>query len=146
MMPASMRKNAVSKDNAPNPAKLRRDLHDEFGETPYKTEEVVPGKVDIILSMFSNYLHVYTQVWWVTYTYQDDTLTDPKAREEAKKWGIDPTTEQYKQVQYSTMQCNVVQYSTEQYMQAVLAGAESHGQKYTDTCKADLERISDWCV
>ena len=48
MMPASMRKNAVSKDNAPNPAKLRRDLHDEFGETPYKTEEVVPGKVDII--------------------------------------------------------------------------------------------------
>ena len=47
MMPASMRKNAVSKDNAPNPAKLRRDLHDEFGETPYKTEEVVPGKVDI---------------------------------------------------------------------------------------------------
>ena len=62
----------------------------------------------------------------MTYTYQDDTLTDPKAREEAKKWGIDPTTEQYKQ--------------------AVLAGAESHGQKYTDTCKADLERISDWCV
>ena len=48
MMPASMRKNAVSKDNAPNPAKLRRDLHDEFGETPYKTEEVVPGKVDIL--------------------------------------------------------------------------------------------------
>ena len=82
----------------------------------------------------------------MTYTYQDDTLTDPKAREEAKKWGIDPTTEQYKQVQYSTMQCNVEQYSTEQYMQAVLAGAESHGQKYTDTCKADLERISDWWV
>ena len=46
----------------------------------------------------------------MTYTYQDDTLTDPKAREEAKKWGIDPTTEQYKQVQY-----NAVQYSTVQY-------------------------------
>ena len=28
----------------------------------------------------------------------------------------------------------------------MLAGAESHGQKYTDTCKADLERISDWWV
>ena len=111
MMPASMRKNAVSKDNAPNPAKLRRDLHDEFGETPYKTEEVVPGKVGIILSMFSNFLHVYTQVWWVTYTYQDDTLTDPKAREEAKKWGIDPTTEQYKQVQYNTVQYSTVQIS-----------------------------------
>ena len=52
MMPASMRKNAVSKDNAPNPAKLRRDLHDEFGETPYKTEEVVPGKVDIYYLCF----------------------------------------------------------------------------------------------
>ena len=125
MMPASMRKNAVSKDNAPNPAKLRRDLHDEFGETPYKTEEVVPGKVDISSNVLE-LSNVYIQVWWVTYTYQDDTLTDPKAREEAKKWGIDPTTEQYKQ--------------------AVLAGAESHGQKYTDTCKADLERISDWWV
>ena len=48
----------------------------------------------------------------MTYTYQDDTLTDPKAREEAKKWGIDPTTEQYKQVQYNTVQYSTVQSST----------------------------------
>ena len=52
----------------------------------------------------------------------------------------------HRAVQAGTVQYSAVQYSTEQYKQAVLAGAESHGQKYTDTCKADLERISDWWV
>ena len=50
MMPASMRKSTVSKESAPDPAKVgtvKRDLHDAFGENPYTITETVPGKVKI---------------------------------------------------------------------------------------------------
>ena len=101
MMPAGMRKSAVSKESAPDPAKVgtvKRDLHDAFGENPYTIEETVTGKV-----------------WHVLYTYEDATMTDPKAREDAAKWGIDPTSEKWKQ--------------------KVLAGAESHGPGALEACK-----------
>ena len=110
MMPASMRKSAVSKDGAPDPAKVgtvKRDLHDAFGENPYTIEETVPGKV-----------------WHVLYTYEDATMTDPKARADAAKWGIDPNSEKWRQ--------------------KVLAGAESHGPQAVEACRQDIERFKEW--
>merc|ERR1719464_600227 len=42
-MPEGMRRDTVTKQNAPKPKKKIKDLFDLNGTTPYKTEEIVPG-------------------------------------------------------------------------------------------------------
>ena len=45
LLPDSWRKSMMSKQNAPKPGPLLRDIFDLAGESPYEKEEVVPGKV-----------------------------------------------------------------------------------------------------
>ena len=66
-MPDEMRRSAMSKTNAPKPGKPARDMFDISGESPYETEEVVPGKL-----------------WAVTYRHEDKGSTDPDTKKQMK--------------------------------------------------------------
>lgn len=79
LMPESMRRSTLAKQDAPKPGKVARDLYDVTGETPYKIEELKPGKL-----------------WQVTYTFENMSLTDKAAKEEGKAFGMDPTAESYR--------------------------------------------------
>ena len=73
MMPTKMRKNMLSKQNAPQPGSQPKDLHDVAGESPYTTEEIVPGNL-----------------WSVKYTFEDKTITgDRKYKDMMKMFGMD---------------------------------------------------------
>ena len=48
LLPHSWRRSAVSQQNAPKADQLPRDLHDQFGESPYTITEVVAGKVGLV--------------------------------------------------------------------------------------------------
>merc|ERR1719336_980100 len=81
-MPTSMRKNTLSKMNAPKPdseRKFPRDIFDLTGESPYEKEEIVPGKV-----------------WSVTYTYEDVGDTDKDTKKQGKAFGWDPNSKDFK--------------------------------------------------
>ena len=81
-MPTSMRRNTLSKMNAPKPdseRKFPRDIFDLTGESPYEKEEVVPGKV-----------------WSVTYTFEDVGDTDRESKKQMKAFGWDPNAEEFK--------------------------------------------------
>ena len=81
MMSDKMRRNVLSKQNAPNPSTVPRDKHDICAETPYTTEELVPGKL-----------------WSVKYEQEDKVMTgDKKFKQVMKGFGIDPLSESYKQ-------------------------------------------------
>lgn len=107
IMPDSWRKSAMSKQNAPDISDLAKDLHDFNGESPYKTEEVVPDKV-----------------WSVTYTFEDKSMCNEKAREMMAAFGMDLRSEEFKN--------------------KVLEGAGSHGPEYVDLCKKDLENMLEY--
>ena len=78
-IPDKWRKKAISKQNAPNPDKLPRDIYDLTKESPYETEEVLPGRL-----------------WAVIYTYEDYGLTDKKTRQMMALMGIDPQSEKFR--------------------------------------------------
>merc|ERR1719464_1312382 len=63
LMPESMRRSTITKKNAPNPKKTIKDLYDLNGTTPYKTKEIVPGKL-----------------WEITYMFEISTLADEMKR------------------------------------------------------------------
>ena len=80
LMPVSWAHKAYVKQNAPDPNKLPRDLHDLTGESPYTMEEVVPGRL-----------------WEVTYLTENMAMTDKKTKDGMKVLGIDPTSEEFKE-------------------------------------------------
>jgi len=81
VMPDSMRKSSVTKQNAPKSGgEAIRDRFDLTGKTPYKIEELKPGKI-----------------WQVTYDTENKSLTSKKAKEEAKAFGMDPSDEAYQE-------------------------------------------------
>ena len=53
LLPHSWRRSAVSQQNAPKADQLPRDLHDQFGESPYTITEVVAGKVGLVAPQHS---------------------------------------------------------------------------------------------
>ena len=57
--------------NAPKPKKKIKDLFDLNGTTPYKTEEIVPGKL-----------------WEITYTFENSARFDEDAKNEMKAFGM----------------------------------------------------------
>lgn len=74
LMPEGMRKNAVTKQNAPKPGKIVKDLYDLNGTSPYKTEKIVPGKV-----------------WEIIYIHENTGRTDADAKKQMKDFfGLDP--------------------------------------------------------
>jgi len=101
LIPDSWRKSMMSKQNAPKPKVLLRDIFDLTGESPYEKEEVVPGKV-----------------WAVTYKCEDAGSTREDAKNEAKAFGMDPTSAEFKR------KC--------------LEAAATHGPRAVEVCKADL--------
>merc|ERR1711874_842524 len=58
LLPNSWRKSMMSKQNAPKPGVVLKDIFDLTGESPYEKEEVVPGKV-----------------WAVTYRFEEAGVT-----------------------------------------------------------------------
>mgnify|MGYP001306499238 CR=1 FL=1 len=62
--------------NAPKPKKKIKDLFDLNGTTPYKTEEIVPGKL-----------------WEITYTFENSARFDEDAKNEMKAFGMDYSSE-----------------------------------------------------
>ena len=79
LMPTSWAQKAYVKQNAPDPTKFTRDLHDLTGENPYTMEEVVPGRL-----------------WVVTYLTENMAMTDRKTKDGMRFLGIDPTSEVFK--------------------------------------------------
>ena len=79
LIPDSWRKSMMSKQNAPKPGVALKDIYDLTGENPYETEELVPGKV-----------------WVVTYTTEDAGATREAAKNEAKAFGMDPTSPEFR--------------------------------------------------
>ena len=65
--------------NAPNPKKTIKDLYDLNGTTPYKTNEIVPGKL-----------------WEITYTYENSARFDEEAKNKVKAMGWDYSSETFK--------------------------------------------------
>jgi len=81
IMPASMRKQTVTKENAPKPGKKApRDRYDLTGKTPYKIEEIKPGKI-----------------WQVAYDMENVALSNESVKAELKAFGMDPTDEKYQE-------------------------------------------------
>merc|ERR1719319_1481679 len=78
IMPEGMRRSTLAKQDAPKPGKVSRDTYDVTGETPYKIDELKPGKL-----------------WQVTYTFENMALTDKATKKKAKASGMDPTSEAY---------------------------------------------------
>jgi len=108
LMTDGMRKKMVTKQNAPKPGKdAPRDRFDCTGESPYKTEEIKPGKI-----------------WQVSYDMENMSLTNKAAKDEAKAFGMDPTSEKYKK--------NCMQ------------GAAQYGEKAVELVKKDLEQAEFW--
>ena len=62
--------------NAPKPKKKIKDLYDLNGTIPYKTEEIVPGKL-----------------WEITYTFENSARFDEDAKNEMKAFGMDYSSE-----------------------------------------------------
>jgi len=81
LMPEKMRKTAMTKQNAPKPDMVARDIYDVCGKSPYEFEELEKDKV-----------------WQVTYKVENMAMSagNEKAKEEAKAFGIDPSSEDYK--------------------------------------------------
>ena len=79
LIPDKWRRNAITKQNAPSPDKLPRDMYDMTKESPYKTEEVIPGRL-----------------WAVDYTYEDSSFTNKKARQASASMGLDPNSEKFR--------------------------------------------------
>ena len=60
--------------NAPKPEKSPKDLYDLCGFCPYKTEEIVPGKL-----------------WEIVYIHENNGRTDVDAKKQMKDFfGMDP--------------------------------------------------------
>jgi len=79
IMPDGMRKQTVTKQNAPKPGASPRDKYDCTGESPYETEEVKPGKI-----------------WQVKYYTEVMSITKSGAKEKAKAFGMDPSNETFR--------------------------------------------------
>ena len=103
LIPDSWRKSMMSKQNAPKPGPLLRDIFDLRGESPYEKEEVIPGKV-----------------WSVTYRCEDGGVTREDKKNEAKAFGMDPSS--------------VV------FQRKCLEGAALRGPRAVEVCKKDLEK------
>merc|ERR1711892_1232661 len=81
IMPASMRKQTVTNENAPKPGKKApRDRYDLTGKTPYKIEEIKPGKI-----------------WQVAYDMENVALSNESVKAGMKAFGMDPTDEKYQE-------------------------------------------------
>ena len=65
--------------NAPNPKKTIKDLYDLNGTTPYKTKEIVPGKL-----------------WEITYTFENSARFDEEKKNQVKSMGWDYSSETFK--------------------------------------------------
>ena len=103
LIPDSWRKSMMSKQNAPKPKMVLKDIFDLTGEDPYEKEEVVPGKL-----------------WAVTYKFEDAGATREEAKQEAKAFGMDP--------------------SSAEFRRKCLEAAATHGPRAVEVCKADLEK------
>ena len=103
LLPDSWRKSMMSKQNAPKPGSVLKDIYDLTGESPYQTEEVVAGKV-----------------WAVTYKSEDAGVTREEAKNEAKAFGMDPTSPEFRK--------------------KVLEAAANYGPRAVEVCKADIEK------
>jgi len=82
-------------------------VYDLSGETPYTTKEIEPDKI-----------------WEVSYRLENRSLTSKKAKEEAKGFGLDPTSESYRQ------KC--------------LAAAAELGPQFVERTKLDLATAAEW--
>merc|ERR1711892_689646 len=81
VMPDSMRKKSVTKKNAPKPGvNIPRDRYDLTGETPYKIEEMKPGKIG-----------------QVTYDMENLGVSNSEAKKQAKSFGMNPADEKYQE-------------------------------------------------
>jgi len=107
IMPEGMRRSILAKQDAPKPGNVSRDLYDVTGETPYKIDELKPGKL-----------------WQVTYSYENKALTDKAAKEEAKGFGMDPTSEAFHD------KC--------------LKAAAQFGDEVVEVVKKDLKTSEEW--
>ena len=103
LIPDSWRKSMMSKQNAPKPGVLLKDIYDLTGENPYETEELVPDKV-----------------WVITYKTEDAGATREEAKNEAKVFGMDPTSAEFRR--------------------KVLEAAANYGPRAVEVCKADIEK------
>ena len=103
LIPDSWRKSMMSKQNAPKPKVVLKDIFDLTGEDPYEKEEVVPGKL-----------------WVVTYKFEDAGATREESKQEAKAFGMDP--------------------SSAEFRRKCLEAATTHGPRAVEVCKADLEK------
>ena len=65
--------------NAPNPKKTIKDLYDLNGTTPYKTKEIVPGKL-----------------WEITYMFENSARFDEEKKNQLKAMGWDYSSETFK--------------------------------------------------
>ena len=59
--------NPIFFQNAPKPNKVTKDLYDLNGSSPYKTVEIVPGKL-----------------WEIVYTYENSGRIDADAKKQAR--------------------------------------------------------------
>ena len=78
LMPDSMRRKRVSQKNAPRTI-TKWDLHDEFGESPYRVTEVVADKL-----------------WSVNYRIEDPSMTGRLAASRGGAMGYNPASEQFR--------------------------------------------------
>ena len=79
LLPESMRRKMVTKQNAPT-ADQGRDLYDCTGKTPYNIKEIKPGTI-----------------WQVEYIMEQTTLTNKEAKLKAKEFGLDPNSKDYQE-------------------------------------------------
>jgi len=105
LIPDSWRKSMMSKQNAPKPGFVEglKDIFDLAGEFPYEKEELVAGKV-----------------WTVTYKSEDPGLTRESAKNEAKAFGMEPTSAEFQK--------------------KVLESAARLGPEMVEICKKDIEK------
>jgi len=108
VMPDTMRRQSITKKNAPKPGvNIPRDWYDLTGASPYTIEEVKQGKI-----------------WQVKYEKENLALSDKKAKEEAKAFGMDVTSEKFRE--------------------KVLKSAALFGEDVLDVAEKDIETAKYW--
>ena len=99
LMPDSMRRKRVSQKNAPRTI-TKWDLHDEFGESPYRVTEVVADKLWSTLQystvQYSTVQVVADKLWSVNYRIEDPSMTGRLAASRGGATGYNPASEQFR--------------------------------------------------
>ena len=122
-IPDKWRRKAINKQNAPNPNKMPRDIYDLEKQSPYETEEVIPGRL-----------------WAVDYTYEDFGFTDKKTRQMSAMLGVDPQSEKFR--------TRVVELAAKHGTEAEEVGQQknilTNKLANLQKCKKDLQIALDW--